>query len=120
MAIPAALLGEKGEMGQLMGSPLINYFLSMRFNLGLRDTVHVFIVGYAFLLFHAYHHRSEFKPFEGILKYSLSIFLLLFATSFFHRSLCGPSPSWGCISWKIEDSGTFHYSGLHLFHLHFL
>ncbi|MCD5401523.1 hypothetical protein LR013_02870 [candidate division NPL-UPA2 bacterium] len=98
MAIPTALLGQRGEIGQLMDSPLVNYFFSMNFNLGLRDNVYIFIVGYAFLLFHAYHHRGELKPFEGILKYSLSIFLLFFATSFFHRQFfMWTIPSWGCI-----------------------
>jgi len=85
MAVFAALLGQQSEVGQLMGNPLVDYFLSMNFNLGLRDNVYIFIVGYTFLIFHAYYHRGEFKPFEGILKYSLSIFLLFFATSFFHR-----------------------------------
>ncbi len=85
MAIVSDLLGQKGEVTQLMGSSLINYFLSMHFNLGLRDNVYIFIVGYTLLSLHAYYHRGEFKPFEGLLKYSLSIFLLLFATSYFNR-----------------------------------
>jgi len=53
MAIASVLLGQKAEVTQLMGSSLINYFLSMHFNLGLRDNVYIFVVGYTFLSLHA-------------------------------------------------------------------
>ncbi|MCK4248487.1 MAG: hypothetical protein KAX15_01785 [Candidatus Omnitrophica bacterium] len=86
----AKLGGSLGELDLAAKISHTDYLLSMNFNLGLHDTVYIFVLVYALLFLYSVYKLPSFRKdsnaseFEYIVRFTLAAVLLLFATCYFH------------------------------------
>ena len=93
MSLLARIGSQPGEIALFAKTHHVNYLLSMNFDLGLHDTVYLFVTGYVLLCLYLVYRQSTLQispaadtqiSFQQTVRFSLAAFLLLFATCYFH------------------------------------